>query len=112
MLVVMVEGGVACLRILGRDLRGSMWRWRKLLLCRYTAFCSRFCVSLSVGRSRKRLAAMSYFPNESISRFRTFDASVSCCCEGGTSGSWSAVRRRWKVGRRSRIPFSNWRRVR
>lgn len=55
-----------------------------------------------------RFAARSYLPNESISRFRTLDASASWMCEGGLSGSWSAMSKRWKLGRSKRMPFSNW----
>jgi hypothetical protein len=40
-----------------------------------------------VGRSRIRLAAVSYCAKESISRLRTLDASLNWLAEGGFLGS-------------------------
>ena len=68
--------GVACLRILGRDLRGSMCKFRKLADWAYIASCSRFSVWFSVFRSRIRLAARSYLVKASMSRFLTLAASA------------------------------------
>jgi hypothetical protein len=84
-----------------------MWRWRKFDACWYIAFCNLICVSDVVGRSRIRFAAKSYFPKESISRFRTFDASANCVCEGGLSGSCSIGSVRWKLANNGRMPLSN-----
>jgi len=64
-------------------------------------------VGLVVCRSRIRFAARSYLPNESMSRFRTLEASVSVVCDGGLSGSWRAMMSFWKFGKTSRMPFSN-----
>ena len=40
-----------------------------------------------VGKSRIRLAAMSYWAKESVSRLRTLEASAICAEEGGRRGS-------------------------
>lgn len=84
---ILSDTGVACLRILGRVFKGSMWRWRKLLACWYIAFCSRCCVGELVGISRMRRAATSYCAKESMSRLRTLDASAICVDDGGRLGS-------------------------
>lgn len=68
-------------------------------------------MGLLLGKSLILFAAKSYFPKLSMSRFRTFDASASWMCDGGLSGSWSAIKSRWKLGRSNRMPFSNWIRV-
>lgn len=84
---ILSDAGVVCLRIFGRDFKGNMWRWRKLLACWYIACCSFCCVGELVGISRIRRAATLYCAKESISRLRTLDASAIWADDGGRLGS-------------------------
>ena len=83
--------GVAWRRILGSDLRGSMWMCRKVMAWLWICFWRRAWVSDVVGRSRMRWAAMEYLVNASVRRLRTLVASVSWVGVGGVSGSLNDV---------------------
>lgn len=54
-----------------------MCKLKKLYACWYTAFWSFCCVGDSVGKSRIRFAAASYWVKASMSLFRTLVASDS-----------------------------------